>query len=204
MDKVRIALKRARNTLEECKSALPLLEQREESARRLAAKGVITFGRSVTLALQTMGNAEPRFKEWYAPYVEELSADPLFSFFKNKRNGIVHETEDIDMTHLRFATFYDPAPGAIDDIVRDGSMIKGVEIDLVKNRRYALVVTPEGKEDERDIQMRTDKPWWESIEVRSFFSDAPAEYASQTMVENCKRYIDYLERMVSEAELVFG
>ncbi len=195
---------RARNTVNECKRALLLFEERDETARRLGAKIVITLGRSITFALQRMRNDEPRFRDWYAPYEAELKRDPLFVYFKNKRNAIEHEADDVRMTHLTIYTFYDPAPGAIDAVMSDGSAIKCVEIDFISNRRYARVITPSGREEERDIVMRTDKPWWVNPEVRSFFLDAPVEVTGVTMVDNCIRYITYLDRMVSDAEAFFG
>ena len=203
MDKVQIALQGARNTLEECRCALPLFERRDESSRRLAAKIIITLGRSVTFALQRMNNEEPRFRAWYAPYVEALKNDPLFKYFKDKRNAIVHAVEDVRMNHLTTVSIYDPAPGAIDAVMSDGASIKCVQMDFMNNRRYAVVIAPDGREEERDIKMRSDKPWWENAEVRSFCADAPAEYASVTMVESCKRYLDFLEQMVADAERHF-
>jgi|GEM_PF-3408761 len=203
MDKVQQALGRAKKTLSECRYALHLFEKRDETAFTLAAKSIITLGRSVTFALQNMGKEEPRFHAWYGPYQEEMKSNSLFSFFKNKRNAIVHEAADFDMSYLTVVTVWDPAPGAIDAVTADGSLIQSVQMDLIKNRRYAIVTTPNGRREERDVQMSTDKPWWENVEVRSYFMDAPLEFNSLTVVDSCLRYLDYLEAMVDDAERTF-
>ncbi len=204
MDKVRLALMRSKKTLAECKVAMHLFEKRDESARTLAAKTIIILGRSVTFALQGMSKVEPRFYTWYAPYQQEMKNDPLFRFFKNKRNGIVHETEDIDLSYLSTVTLWDPAPGAIDAVINDGSFIQSVQMDFIENRRYAIVITPDGRREERDVRMRSDKPWWENAEVRSYFLDAPIEFSTLTVIDSCVRYLEYLEAMINDAEKTFG
>lgn len=61
--------------------------------RRPGLMNLITYGRSVTLAIQTMKNTDPAFAEWWRPYQERMKADPLMKWFNDRRVEIVHEGE---------------------------------------------------------------------------------------------------------------
>jgi hypothetical protein len=62
---------------------------------------VVVFGRSVTLALQKLRTYdEPTFNAWYAPWQEELRADPLCRFFNTLRSAILKDIEPMIAVRL--------------------------------------------------------------------------------------------------------
>jgi hypothetical protein len=54
---------------------------------------LFTYGRSVTMAIQTMKNADPAFEGWWQPYQDKMAADPLMKYFNSTRTDILHEGE---------------------------------------------------------------------------------------------------------------
>jgi hypothetical protein len=54
---------------------------------------LFTYGRSVTLAIQTMKHTEADFSDWWAPYQAKMQSDPLMKFFNKTRTDILHEGE---------------------------------------------------------------------------------------------------------------
>ena len=61
--------------------------------RRPGLMNLFTYGRSVTLAIQTIKSFDPAFEEWWSPYQEWMKADPLMTYFNDTRTDIVHEGE---------------------------------------------------------------------------------------------------------------
>jgi hypothetical protein len=61
--------------------------------RRPGLMNLFTYGRSVTLTIQTMKNTDPAFESWWEPYQERMRTDPLMRFFNRTRTDILHEGE---------------------------------------------------------------------------------------------------------------
>ena len=61
--------------------------------RRPGLMNLFTYGRSVTLTIQTMKNTDPAFAAWWEPYQERMKADPLMQFFNKTRTEVLHEGE---------------------------------------------------------------------------------------------------------------
>jgi hypothetical protein len=66
---------------------------RDPRRRRPGLMNLFTYGRSVTMTIQTMKNTDPAFKEWWAPYQTRMSADPLMRYFNTARTNVLHEGE---------------------------------------------------------------------------------------------------------------
>lgn len=61
--------------------------------RRSGLMNLFTYGRSVTLVIQTMKNTDPAFEEWWRPYQKWMAGDPLMHYFNERRTDILHEGE---------------------------------------------------------------------------------------------------------------
>lgn len=59
--------------------------------RRAGLMNLFTYGRSVTLTIQTMKSVEPDFEEWWKSYQDKMKADPLMQYFNETRTDIIHE-----------------------------------------------------------------------------------------------------------------
>lgn len=61
--------------------------------RRPGLMNLFTYGRSVTMTMQTMKNTDPAFEEWWALLQAKMAQDPLMRFFNKARTDILHEGE---------------------------------------------------------------------------------------------------------------
>jgi hypothetical protein len=59
--------------------------------RRAGLMNLFTYGRSVTLAIQTMKSADPAFADWWEPYQAKMAPDPLMKYFNTARTEVLHE-----------------------------------------------------------------------------------------------------------------
>ena len=71
----------------------------EPQRRRPGLMNLFTYGRSVTMAMQTMKHADPSFADWWAPLQARMARDPLMCFFNETRTGVVHEGELATQNH---------------------------------------------------------------------------------------------------------
>jgi hypothetical protein len=67
--------------------------------RRPGLMNLITYGRSVTFAMQTMKGVDPAFEEWWRAQQKWMADDPLMSRFNSARNEILKEGELKTTTH---------------------------------------------------------------------------------------------------------
>ncbi|MEJ7783294.1 MAG: hypothetical protein WKF96_00735 [Solirubrobacteraceae bacterium] len=61
--------------------------------RRPGLMNLFTYGRSVTMAMQTMKHTDPAFEAWWQPYQAMMKSDPLMQYFNKTRTEIMHEGE---------------------------------------------------------------------------------------------------------------
>lgn len=61
--------------------------------RRPGLMNLFTYGRSVTMTMQTMRNTDARFNAWWTPLQTKMAQDPLMKFFNQTRTDILHEGE---------------------------------------------------------------------------------------------------------------
>lgn len=61
--------------------------------RRAGLMNLFTYGRSVTMAIQTMKHTDAGFEDWWKPYQEKMAADPLMRYFNTTRTEVLHEGE---------------------------------------------------------------------------------------------------------------
>lgn len=204
MTAIRHALQGAREQFDFCTHALSYFEKKDESSRKVGANVILQSGRAITYGMETLAKASHEFATWYRPYGAELHADPILKYFREVRNVIVHRSGRIELNHISTVPINDPKPGAIEELIADGSTIDHMNIDFLKNRRYLVVRTPYGRREERDVPQRREGPWWLLVDVQSYFKDAPVEFAGVTVVESCQRYVRFLGRLIQDAEVRFG
>ena len=54
--------------------------------------GIVVFGRSMTLVMQNLRTHDrAAFDVWYAPWQQEMQADPLMKYFNDLRTKVVHQ-----------------------------------------------------------------------------------------------------------------
>lgn len=61
--------------------------------RRPGLMNLFTYGRSVTMTMQTMKHTDPSFETWWTPLQAKMAADPLMRFFNKARTDVLHEGE---------------------------------------------------------------------------------------------------------------
>jgi hypothetical protein len=91
-DKERI-FANTREMLELARAGLADATGPDPRRRRPGLMNLFTYGRSVTLAIQTMRNTDPGFEDWWRPYQDRMAGDSLMRYFNNRRTDIVHEGE---------------------------------------------------------------------------------------------------------------
>jgi hypothetical protein len=204
MTPLRAALEGAKEQLALCRYALTLIEKKDESSRKMGANIILQSGRSVTYGFETLAKMIPAFATWYRPYGAQVHANPIFKYFREVRNVLVHRSGRIDLQHVSTIPVYDPKPGAIEELVKDGSTIDHMSVDLIQNRKFLVVRTPDGRREERDVPQKRDGFWWELVDIHSYFRDAPPEFAGVTVAQSCEQYVGFLDTMLKDAEGTFG
>lgn len=201
---IRDALVSAREHLGLCMHALSYFEKLDESYRKMGVSMIIQTGRAITYGFEELSKHSPKFANWYGPHNAHLHSNTIFKYFRELRNIIVHRSGRIDLNHVSVIPVHDPQPGAIEALVADGSTVDHMSIDFIGNRRYLVVRTPDGRMEERDVPQRREGAWWQLVDIRSFFRDAPVEFAGVTVIESCEQYVRFLEQIVADAETTFG
>jgi hypothetical protein len=201
---IRDALEGAKEQLAYCQQALAFFEVKDESSRKLGANIILQFGRAVTYGMEHLAKQDPAFAAWYLTHDAQLHANPIFKHFREVRNIVVHRSGKIDFHHISRFPVHDPKPGAIEELTADGSTICHMSMDLINNRRFLVVRTPDGRREERDFPQKREGPWWKWVDIQTYFKDAPPEFASVTVVQSCQAYVSFLERILLEAEAKFG
>lgn len=85
-----LAIKRAQQVLDTAFFGLKVLKRGDPSERSAGLRNVLVFGRSVTFVIQNLRSivGESRFNNWYAPFQDEMRADPLMRYFVDARNNL--------------------------------------------------------------------------------------------------------------------
>lgn len=203
-DDMRDAIAGAKEQLELCRHALTYFERLDESSRKMGANIILQSGRAITYGFEDLAKHSSAFAAWYRPYDSQLHANPIFKHFREVRNVLVHRSGRIDLRHVSAIPVHAPMPGAIEELIADGSTIEHMSMDFIHNRRFLVVRTPEGLIEERDIPQQREGRLWELVDIKSFFRDAPPEFAGVTVVESCQQYVSFLEQMVTDAEAWHG
>lgn len=60
---------------------------RDPTRRRPGLMNLFTYGRRVTLTMQTMRDTDEAFATWWSAYHDKLSRDPLMKYFDDPSNA---------------------------------------------------------------------------------------------------------------------
>ncbi|MEN3273836.1 MAG: hypothetical protein V7636_2597, partial [Actinomycetota bacterium] len=108
--------------------------------RRAGIMNMFTYGRSVTLVMQTMRNSHPDFDAWWQPYQEKFANDPLMRFANDARNAILKEgslatsnstyVEHLDGDKLADFSRQHSPPGTVSTFIGDQLGGNGWEVQM--------------------------------------------------------------------------
>lgn len=89
-ESINLAIKRAEQVLDTAYFGLKVLKIGDPSERSAGLRNVLVFGRSVTFVIQNLRSivGESRFNSWYAPFQDQMRADPLMRYFVEARNNL--------------------------------------------------------------------------------------------------------------------
>jgi len=82
-----------REMLDMARSGLADATGADPRKRRPGLMNLFTYGRSVTLTMQTIKSVEPAFEAWWKPYQDKMASDPLMKYFNTTRTEVLHEGE---------------------------------------------------------------------------------------------------------------
>ena len=192
-------LAQARDTLATAERGCRDLEADDPSHRADGLRNVAVFGRAVTNVLQNLREVVPHFDAWYAPYVQQMRADPLLRFFYALRSAILKRgelgttsatyIESLDSRQLQHL-LRDQPPGARSFFVGDTLGGSGWEIQLPDGsvEKYYMDLPPEIR-----------------VTTTLFLTDAPAQHLGQPILDPtaptlARLYITYLRNLLAAAD----
>lgn len=173
--RIKTALDNAVQTLEFARLGLDDATAINPSRKLAGVANVATWGRSVTYAVQKIRKWDKSyFDKWYTPYKDEMSTDPLMSYFADMRNDLIHvggmaiagssvtigAKGPVSLDEI-VSSFGPPPPGVISTFIGDHLGGSGWEVQLqdgTVGKHYATIP------DSVDIQSATH------------FEDPPTEH----------------------------
>lgn len=168
---VHMAIARARSTLMTVQTALnAVLNPGDLHVRVAGIEQIVVFGRAITNVLQNIrGHNREGFDEWYGPWQEEMKADPLCLFFYKARSVLLKE-------------------GKLDYGMRTVRLKNGVPLETPGPPVIVHTFT------------EPEPP----VAVWILFIHPPEEHLGrnirgQPVEAICRMYVEYLQRMVSDA-----
>ncbi|MDH6373522.1 hypothetical protein M2444_005354 [Paenibacillus sp. PastF-3] len=185
------------DTLKTVEIALKDLKNDLPERRHASIRNIITFGRTVTFAIQKLKSHVDDFETWYKPKQQEMIANPLFKYFNEVRNQIIHEGKldtGVSANIAYFSTLflqYMPKPPnhtgffMVDENGGSGWTIKN---EFGEEEKFYITI---GKEA-LDVQ----------LSLIGLPEDLP--YEDTSILNLCTIYYDYLKNLVSEAKLQFS
>ncbi len=200
MSEIDEILERARETLKTAKMGLSLLKGPDENLKPLGFQNVVIFGRSVTFVLQNLKSKTPLFDEWYEPYQIEMRNDSLLSSFKDIRNSIEKEGDDKVTSQVYIQSFsteelskYPKPPGARSFFMGDKYGRSGWEVEL-----------PDGTIERIFVNISNLNVYTRSVIRKIPKTHLGSEIKNPSIDHLSELYLNYLEKMVSDAERTFS
>ncbi|MGB2841137.1 MAG: hypothetical protein WBC40_01455 [Halobacteriota archaeon] len=201
--RARLKLEQARFFTVRASEVIPA--QREAFVNFIEA--AIVFARSVTFCLQSEYRHKPDFDRWYLGKQEAMKKDPIFAFFRDKRNYILKEGS---------ASVHKAVSVAIEEHVGVSDF---VEIKVIRGQPWYRRSPKILWEDFRVAIMKPIRRWlWQretkrrhlqlqkqsKVEVtESFFFDEP-KWRDCPACDLLQEYLNNLEQIIAEAEIRFN
>lgn len=201
--RARLKLEQARFFTVRASEVIPA--QREAFVNFIEA--AIVFARSVTFCLQSEYRHKPDFDRWYLGKQEAMKKDPIFAFFRDKRNYILKEGS---------ASVHKAVSVAIEEHVGVSDF---VEIKVIRGQPWYRRSPKILWEDFRVAIMKPIRRWlWQretkrrhlqlqkqsKVEVtESLFFDEP-KWRDCPACDLLQEYLNNLEQIIAEAEIRFN
>lgn len=167
---------------------------------------VAVFGRSVTLALQTMRSVDrDGFNKWYASFVAQMENDPLLGYFTALRNEILKEGPPAVYTKAEFRNFNTAQLAPLIENPPPGAKANGWFVGDTAGGSGWFVELPDGTTAKYYVPLPDDI----DFKIELHLPDAPRAHLGQRLADTsivglCRLYVKYLTRLVYEAEHHFG
>ncbi|MHB1210399.1 MAG: hypothetical protein ACYC1I_11950 [Acidimicrobiales bacterium] len=84
-------LQNVREMLAMAEAGLADATGRDPTRRRPGTMNLFTYGRTVTLTMQTIKSYVSGFNEWWRPFQDEMADDPLMVYFNQARVDVIHQ-----------------------------------------------------------------------------------------------------------------
>ncbi|NYE07276.1 hypothetical protein F4694_004061 [Bacillus niacini] len=185
------------DTLKTVEIALKDLKNEIPERRIASIRNIITFGRSVTFAIQKLKKHVDGFDNWYKPKQQEMISNPLFKYFKDIRDEIIHEGK-LNTNVSVNTTFFSPLflqympkpPNHSSFFLGDQNGGSGwiVKNDDAEEEKYYITLN----KDFVDVQ----------LSLEGLPQDLP--YEDTSILNLCTIYFDYLKNLVVEAKELFS
>lgn len=201
-EQVEAILDRARETLRAAELGLERVKLEEGPDRLVGLRNLIVFGRSVTNVLQNLRSTDVDFDDWYTPYREEMEADPLLSYFYDRRSEVLKEGK-LETT----ASAYINELNLPQDLQRMEPRPPNVTGFFIADQYGGSgweVETQEGEIEKYYVKLPDDVG-----EVSMHLPEAPTEHLGEDFPDTrvkalAEAYYNYLEELVESAEEEFG
>jgi hypothetical protein len=191
-------LARANDTLFTAQLGFEHVKGQDPRARLAGLRNVVVFGRSVTNVLQNLRSIEPKFEEWYQPYVKEMQSDELMRFFYKLRSEIlkegaveIHSSMTLNGDLMAVFRHFRAPPRAKGFFVGDRIGGSGWEVEV-----------GDSETEKYYVQLPNEIPGLR-VDMNIHFSQAPENFKGVPAAELCERYLMYLARMVADAKKMF-
>jgi len=191
-------ISRAEDTLFTVQLGLEHMKGQDPRARLAGLRNLVVFGRSVTNILQNLRSTEPKFDEWYQPYVKEMEVDELMRFFYKLRSEIlkegavaVHSSMSLNGDPMEVFKHFKAPPRAKSFFIGDRIGGSGWEVEV-----------GEGETEKYYVQFPNEIPGLR-VDINIHLSHAPERFEGVPATELCEWYLTYLARMVADAKKVF-
>jgi hypothetical protein len=201
--RARLKLEQAQFFTARASEAIPA--QREAFVNFIEA--AIVFARSVTFCLQSEYRHKPDFDSWYLGKQEAMKKDPIFAFFRDKRNYVLKEgsadvhkvvsvsieehvalSDSVEIKIIRGQPWYRRSPKILWEDLR-AAIMKPIRRWLWqrKTKRQHLQLQRRPKVVEVTESFLFDDPKWKDCPASDFLQE----------------YLNKLEQIVAEAEIRF-
>lgn len=170
-------------------------------------EAAIVFGRSVTFHLQKEFGHLAGFESWYGEKQAQMASDPVFGFFKDKRNYILKEgpipvpkTAAVAVTGtITFSSFVEAR------VTRAKPWYRRRPKIWLEDVRTAIVRPVRRWQYERRLAKKRkqhQQPTPTEVHERLHFEEP--EWRDRAATDVLREYLLKLERLVAEAESRFG